>query len=83
MSSWPNFEFGDLYTYSYYSTRQFTKEKLRPYQFNFMLLGPDRPKFLQMSFNNDSLCRFVPVLVWEGLDHIRIRYHTADELILR
>ena len=55
----------------------------RPYQFNFMLLGPDQPKFWQMSFNNDSLRRLVLALVREGLNHFRIRYHTADELVHR
>ena len=28
--------------------------QVRPYQFNFMLLGPYRPKFWQMLFNNNS-----------------------------
>ena len=37
-----------------------------PYQFNFMLPGPDRPKFWQMSFNNDNLCRLTPELAWEA-----------------
>ena len=58
-----------------------TPRPLRAYQFNFMLLGPDRPKIWQMSFNNDSLRRLVSALVWEGLNHLRIRYHTADELV--
>ena len=57
--------------------------ELRPYQFNFMLLGPDRPKFWQMSFNNDSLRKLVSALVWEGLNHLRIRYHSADVLVHR
>ena len=56
---------------------------IRPYQFNFMLLRPDQPKFWQMSFNNDSLRRLVPALVSEGLDYLRIRYYTADELVNR
>ena len=50
---------------------------LRPFQFNFMLLGSNRPKFWQMSFSNYSLRRLVPGLVWEGLDHFWIRYYST------
>lgn len=32
VSSWPNFEFGNLYTYLIDSTGQFTKEKLRAFK---------------------------------------------------
>ena len=51
----------------------------RPYQFNFMLLGPDRPKFWQMPFNNDtcSLRTLVPALLWEGLNHF---LNASDEI---
>ena len=31
-----------------------------------MLLGTDRPKFWQVSFNIDSLRRLVPALVWKA-----------------
>ena len=57
--------------------------RLRPYQFNFMLLGPDQPIFWKMSLNNDSLRELVPTLVWEGLDHFQIRHHSADEHVHR
>ena len=40
--------------------------RYRPYQFNFLLLGPDRPKLWQVSFNNDNLCRLVLALLWEA-----------------
>ena len=78
-----------MHTYFYTTVRcQFNSDlhyqfRLRPFQLNFMLLGPDRPKFWQISFNNDSLRTLVPALVWECLDHFRIRYHTADELVHR
>ena len=54
---------------------------VRPYQFNFMLLGPNWPKFWQMSFNNDRLRRPFSALFWEGLNHFWIQYHTADKLV--